>query len=243
MTERRGGRPTSVLFDIDETLVDLRTAMGNTLREISAKDLAHFTEEDWAAYQHLYSADPQGYYDRYLAGELSFTRQRLLRVAHAQQSHGLPAFDADAEEIWNAAYDQTLPRHFQAFDDVVPVLDLLDAHGIPYGAVSNNVHDYQRAKLDAAGLERITVLVGIDAVNAAKPDPAIFLEGVRLLGTDPARTLYVGDNPVVDGQGALDAGLQALWVERSGNKELRAAYPDLPVAGTLAAVAAAAGLS
>ncbi|MER1996818.1 MAG: HAD family hydrolase [Arthrobacter sp.] len=243
MSEWRSGRPTGVLFDIDETLVDLRTAMGNTLREISAKDLAHFTEEDWAAYQHLYSADPQGYYDRYLAGELSFTRQRLLRVAHAQQAHGLPAFDGDAEEAWNAAYDQTLPRHFKAFDDVVPVLDLLDAHGIPYGAVSNNVHDYQRAKLDAAGLERIKVLVGIDAVDAAKPDPAIFLEGVRLLGTDPAQTLYVGDNPEVDGKGALDAGLQALWVERSGNEQLRAAYPDLPVSGTLAAVAAAVGLS
>ncbi|MFZ3454798.1 hypothetical protein TVB01_16150, partial [Arthrobacter sp. 7Tela_A1] len=69
------GGTQGALFDIDETLVDLRTAMGNTLREISAADLAHFTEEDWAAYQHLYAADPQGYYDKYLAGELSFTRQ------------------------------------------------------------------------------------------------------------------------------------------------------------------------
>lgn len=239
MNERRSGRPTGVLFDIDETLVDLRTAMGNTLREISAKDLAHFTEEDWAAYQHLYAADPQGYYDKYLTGELSFTRQRLLRVAHAQQVHGLPAFDGDAEEAWNAAYDQTLPRHFKAFNDVVPVLDELDALGIPYGAVSNNVHDYQRAKLDAAGLERIRILVGIDAVDAAKPDPAIFLEGVRLLGTAPAQTLYVGDNPVVDGRGALNAGLKPLWIERSGNPELRAAYPDLPVAEDLTAVTAA----
>lgn len=239
MSDMRRGRPTGVLFDIDETLVDLRTAMGNTLREISAQDLAHFTEEDWAAYQHLYAADPHGYYDRYLAGELSFTRQRLLRVAHAQESHGLPVFDVDAEEAWNAAYDKTLPLHFRAFDDVVPVLDELDALGIPYGAVSNNVHDYQRAKLDAAGLERIQVLVGIDAVDAAKPDPAIFLEGVRLLGTDPATTLYVGDNPVVDGQGAIDAGLQALWVERSGNDQLRAAHSGLPASAGLAAVTAA----
>ncbi|KPN18292.1 HAD family hydrolase [Arthrobacter sp. Edens01] len=243
MSELRSGRPTGVLFDIDETLVDLRTAMGNTLREISARDLAHFTEEDWAAYQRLYTADPQGYYDRYLAGELSFTRQRLLRVAHAQQAHGLPAFDGDAEEAWNAAYDEVLPGHFKPFDDVVPVLDQLDALEIPYGAVSNNVHDYQRAKLDAAGLERIQILVGIDAVGAAKPDPAIFLEGVRLLGTDPVRTLYVGDNPVVDGRGALAAGLQALWVERSGSRELRAAHPDLPVSGSLAAVPAMVGQS
>ncbi|WP_422454627.1 HAD family hydrolase [Arthrobacter sp. 7Tela_A1] len=125
-------------------------------------------------------------------------------------------FDDDAEAAWNDAYDQTLPRHFKAFDDVVPVLDELDARGIPYGAVSNNVHDYQRAKLDAAGLERIKVLVGIDAVDAAKPDPAIFREGVRLLGTDPARTLYVGDNPEVDARGACNAGLQGIWLDRPG---------------------------
>lgn len=208
-----------VLFDIDETLVDLRAAMGNTLREISAADLEHFTEQDWAGYQHLYAADPLGYYDKYLAGELSFTRQRLLRVAHAQETHGLPVFDDYAEKAWNAAYDQVLPLHFKAYGDVVPVLDLLDARGIPYGAVSNNVHDYQRAKLDAAGLERIKILVGIDAVDAAKPDPAIFLEGVRLLGTDPGRTLYVGDNFEVDALGAGNAGLQGIWLDRSGTGE------------------------
>lgn len=225
-----------VLFDIDETLVDLRAAMGNTVRQISAEDLAHFTEQDWAAYQHLYAADPLGYYDKYLAGELSFTRQRMLRVAHAQQAHGLPPLDDDAEEAWNAAYEQVLPQHFTAFDDVTAVLDELDALGIPYGAVSNNVHDYQRAKLDAAGLQRIKVLVGIDTVDAAKPDPAIFLEGVRLLGTAPARTLYVGDNPVVDAVGAVTAGLRGIWLERSGDSVLRGEYPDLTVVSSLKAV-------
>ena len=51
----------------------------------------------------------------------------------------------------------TLPTlaAIRAFEDVPPLLDALDAAGIPYGAVSNNVHDYQRAKLDSAGLERI----------------------------------------------------------------------------------------
>ncbi|WP_312182730.1 HAD family hydrolase [Arthrobacter sp.] len=236
MSEQRGGRSMGVLFDIDETLVDLRTAMGTTLREISAEDLAHFTEEDWAAYQHLYTADPQGYYDKYLAGELSFTRQRLLRVAHAQQAHGLPVFDDDAEEAWNVAYDRVLPLHFRAYEDVVPVLDELDALGIPYGAVSNNVRDYQRAKLDAAGLERVKILVGIDAVDAAKPDPAIFLEGVRLLGTDPGRTLYVGDNFEVDALGAGNAGLQGIWLDRSGDGHLRARQSNLTVVSSLVGI-------
>ncbi|WP_066303402.1 HAD family hydrolase [Arthrobacter luteolus] len=236
MGDLRGGASTGVLFDIDETLVDLRAAMGSTLRAISAPDLAHFTEQDWAAYQHLYAADPLGYYDKYLTGELSFTRQRLLRVAHAQQAHGLPAFDDAAEEAWNAAYEQVLPQHFRAFDDVTAVLDELDALGIPYGAVSNNVHDYQRAKLDAAGLQRVELLVGIDTVGAAKPDPAIFHEGVRLLGTDPARTLYVGDNPVVDAAGAQNAGLQGIWLKRSGDPAVREEHSGLRVIASLKAV-------
>lgn len=206
-----------VLFDIDETLVDLQAAMGTTLQSLGRHDLAHFTAEEWTVFKALFTADPEGYYDRYLAGELSFAEQRVRRLQHARRSTGQPLLDDDAAERWNTTYEATLPRHFRAFDDVVPLLDELDALGIPYGAVSNNVHDYQRAKLDAAGLQRITVLVGIDTVGAAKPDPAIFAEGVRLLGTDAAKTLYVGDNLRVDAEGACAAGLRGVWLDRPGN--------------------------
>ncbi|WAP52891.1 HAD family hydrolase [Arthrobacter sp. ATA002] len=215
-----------MLFDIDETLVDLHAAMGTTLQSLGSKDLAHFGADDWTAYEALFTADPEGYYDRYLAGELSFADQRILRMQHAQQATGQPLLDDDEAAAWNASYEAMLPLHFRAFNDVVPLLGELDARGIPYGAVSNNVHDYQRAKLDAAGLQRIKVLVGIDTVGAAKPDPAIFLEGVRLLGTEPATTLYVGDNLHVDAEGACAAGLQGIWLDRAGSPS--------PCAGTAA---------
>ena len=106
--------------------------------------------------------------------------------------------------------------YIRAFDDVTPILDALDSAGIPYGAVSNNVHDYQRVKLDAAGLERIRVLVGTDTVGAAKPDPAIYLEGVRRLGTGAGETLYVGDNRLLDADGSTAAGLLGVWLNRGG---------------------------
>lgn len=206
-----------VLFDIDETLVDLQAAMGTTLQSLGRHDLAHFTADEWTVFTALFAADPEGYYDRYLAGELSFAGQRVLRLQHARRSTGQPLLDDDAAERWNTTYETTLPQHFRAFDDVVPLLDELDARGIRYGAVSNNVHDYQRAKLDAAGLARIKVLVGIDTVGAAKPDPAIFAEGVRQLGTRAAETLYIGDNLRVDAEGACAAGLRGVWLDRADN--------------------------
>lgn len=207
-----------VLFDIDDTLVDLETAMGRTLHHIGAETLAHLSEAEWVQYKELYTRDPHGYYDLFLAGKLSFTEQRIRRARHAQASFIAEPLEGDAAVRWNHAYESILPLHFQPYDDVLPVLDELDRLGIPFGAVSNNVHDYQRAKLDKAGLQRVAALVGIDAVGVAKPDPAIFLEGARRLGTDPAFTLYVGDNPVVDAQGADAAGLIGVWLDRRGGQ-------------------------
>lgn len=203
-----------VLFDIDDTLVDLETAMGRTLHHIGADTLAHLSEAEWAEYKQLYTRDPHGYYDQFLAGTLSFTEQRIHRARHAQARFVAEPLEGEAAVRWNSAYEVILPLHFEPYEDVTGVLDELDRKGIPYGAVSNNVHDYQRAKLDRAGLQRVEALVGIDAVGVAKPDPKIYLEGARRLGTEPSRTVYVGDNMVLDAQGADAAGLIGVWLDR-----------------------------
>ncbi|MHA7293651.1 HAD family hydrolase [Arthrobacter sp. HLT1-21] len=203
-----------MLFDIDDTLVDLETAMGRTLHHLGSDTLTHLSNADWTEYKRLYIHDPLGSYDRFLAGELTFTEQRLRRAKHAQAAFVEEPLEGEAARRWNTAYEATLPLHFEPYDDVVPLLDALDAAGVPYGAVSNNVYDYQRVKLDRSGLSRFDVLVGIDTVGAAKPAPAIYWEGARQLGTPPERTLYVGDNRVVDAEGADAAGLIGVWLDR-----------------------------
>ncbi|WP_223263043.1 HAD family hydrolase [Arthrobacter sp. NamB2] len=210
------GGVDGVLFDIDDTLVDLEHAMGRTLQSIPDPALSHLSDDDWVRYKALYTTDPQRHYDRFLAGELTFEEQRVHRIRHARSGFTREPFLGQAADAWVRAYERTLPLHFTAYDDVVPLLDELDARGVPYGAVSNNVHDYQRTKLDRAGLARIRVLVGIDTVGVAKPDPRIYLEGARLIGADPSRTLYVGDNRLVDAEGARAAGLVGVWLDRAG---------------------------
>lgn len=212
--KRRG--VDGVLFDIDDTLVDLERAMGLTLQAIPDPALSHLTDDDWLRYKALYTTDPQRHYDRFLAGEVTFEEQRVHRVRHARAGFTSEPFLGFVAEAWVREYERTLPLHFQAYDDVVPLLDELDARGVPYGAVSNNVHAYQRVKLDRAGLKRIRLLVGIDTVGVAKPEPAIYPGGARLLGTAPARTLYVGDNRLIDAVGARSAGLVGAWLDRAG---------------------------
>lgn len=205
-----------VLFDIDDTLVELHQAMKDAMIEASLPLVAGFGAEDWDAFAAVYMADAQDYYDRFVAGEFTFTEQRGLRARATFEHFGIAGFDARAEQAWIADFERAQPAYIRAYSDVLPVLDALDAAGIPYGCVSNNVHDYQRAKLDTAGLERIKVLVGIDAVKAAKPDPRVFHEGCRRLGLAPEAVLYVGDNYALDGLGSAQAGLQGVWLNRKG---------------------------
>ncbi len=45
-----------------------------------------------------------------------------------------------------------------------------------------------------------------------KPGPLLFMEALRRLGTAPARTLVIGDNPETDGAGAAQLGMPFLQV-------------------------------
>ena len=49
--------------------------------------------------------------------------------------------------------------------------------------------------------------------SAAKPDPAIFGPALAALGTDPARTLYVGDTVHADVHGATAAGMAVVQLD------------------------------
>ncbi|MEV7604853.1 HAD family hydrolase [Paenarthrobacter sp. NPDC089322] len=210
------GSVRGVLFDIDDTLVDLEYAMTTALRDVSEHLLPGLDQAGWAKFGRIFTHETTHFYDRYLAGELTFNEQRLLRGRAALGHFGVELADGEESQAWVAEYHQRQTAYVRAFEDVAGVLDALDAAGIPYGAVSNNVHDYQRAKLDGAGLSRIRILVGTDTVGVPKPDPAIYLEGVRLLGTTPGETLYVGDNRLLDAEGSTAAGLLGVWLNRTG---------------------------
>ncbi|SDW38290.1 putative hydrolase of the HAD superfamily [Arthrobacter sp. cf158] len=210
------GTIRGVLFDIDDTLVDLEYAMTTALRDVSEHLLPGLDQAGWVKFGRIFTHETTHFYDRYLAGELTFNEQRLLRGRAALGHFGVELAEGEAAQAWVMEYHQRQTAYVRPFDDVQDVLDELDAAGIPYGAVSNNVHDYQRAKLDGAGLSRIKILVGTDTVGVPKPDPAIYLEGVRLLGTNPGETLYVGDNRLLDAEGGTAAGLVGVWLNRTG---------------------------
>jgi putative hydrolase of the HAD superfamily len=92
---------------------------------------------------------------------------------------------------------------------------------MPVGVVTNGNHDQQTSKINKIGLEPlIDRIFSSELTSHAKPAPEAFAEPCKSMQLWPAQTLYVGDNYRVDIEGARNAGLQAIHLNREGTRRM-----------------------
>jgi len=77
-------------------------------------------------------------------------------------------------------------------------------------ALSNGNADVQRVGLGAY----FSASLSAQQFGVAKPDPRIFEAAAAAAAVAPAEVLHVGDDVDTDVMGALNSGLQAVWVNR-----------------------------
>lgn len=106
-------------------------------------------------------------------------------------------------------------------------LEALAAAGLPMAIVTSKSRMMAGRAIDLFDLGAFfSAVVTADDTPVHKPDPLPVLEGVRLLGADPDRALYVGDSPA-DIESGNSAGLgtvAATWGVAS-RERLEAARP------------------
>ena len=85
------------------------------------------------------------------------------------------------------------------------------------GLVSNGTGRTQRAKLTRLGIaDPLDPIVISEEVGVRKPDARIFQIALSNWSLPRESVVFVGDDPVADVQGALDAGLRALRIGEGG---------------------------
>ena len=108
--------------------------------------------------------------------------------------------------------------------------DTLAARGCTLALVSNTMRTpgamLRRllGRLDLLGCFAHTTFS--DEVGVRKPDPEIFALTLRAVGGDPATAVHVGDDEVLDVQGARAAGMRAIQVTSLSLGALGAQRPD-----------------
>ncbi|MBP0600336.1 HAD family hydrolase [Herbaspirillum sp. LeCh32-8] len=215
----RASRPAvkAVLFDLDDTLWAIEPVLvraeallyewlqTNAPRVAAAHTVASLRERRMA----LMQTDP-------------LYRIDLWKLRHAALSD---VFTEHGEDL--ALVEEAMALFSQArstvelFGDVEPALQRLK-QTLALGSVSNGFADLERIGL--AG--HFGVSIAAHRFGRAKPDAAIFHAACEALGVAPGETVYVGDEPYLDVQGAQQAGLRAVWMNRFDRALPEGIVPD-----------------
>lgn len=132
---------------------------------------------------------------------------------------------AAAAEIYD---DWAGNQHFTLYDDAAAILPLLAARGLELGVISNS-HRSLEAFTAHFELDRyVRTHVSAHPGRYMKPHRSIFDEALTSAGVSAGEAVMVGDSLRHDVHGALDAGLRAVWLRRSG-EDLPSRPPEVPL--------------
>ncbi len=224
--------PRVILFDLDDTLCDYAGARATRLR------LA-FAAERHPAFATLPSE----------------ARERLLAEAITTSSHGVDHFpelmgrygidDRAAAEAAAQWYRSNRYHGLRLFPDVIATVRALRHASVgprPIGIITNGPADVQRPKIELLGVESLVDFIVISGeFGAAKPDPAIFREALRLADASHEAAVFIGDSPEFDIAGAQAAGIRSIWMNRAGREWAATGPPPDGSVGALAELVAMLG--
>jgi HAD superfamily hydrolase (TIGR01509 family) len=209
-TPLRRAWPQAILFDLDDTLWPIAPVIlqaeqslhqwlqANAPRVSERFSIDHLRQARLA----LLATQPEFHLD------LGALRRAGLVSAFEQAGEDLDKVEHAMVHFF-AARNAVVP-----YDDVLPGLLRLKGR-VKIGSVSNG-----NADLHAIGLaHHFAVSVAAHQLGRAKPDPAIFLAACEQLGVAPANAVYVGDDVLLDVRGAQQAGLRAVWLNRTGSSK------------------------
>ncbi|MDN5894457.1 MAG: HAD family hydrolase [Nocardioides sp.] len=198
----------AVLFDLDDTLLDHTSAADAAVVEWARERGVGGTTEELAA---RWKSVSDRHYARYQARELTFSEQRRARV---REFLGETSSDAGADAAF-AGYLTRYEAGWATFPDARPTLERVRVAGLVAAVLTNGDAAHQALKMKRVGLDDLGVPVfSSSEYPAGKPDPRPFLGACVELGVLPRQAVMVGDSADKDVQGALDAGLRAVLLDR-----------------------------
>lgn len=172
-------RQRTVLIDLDGTLVDtapdIVEAAGRMVQALGAAPL------------------PFGTVRGFIGNGVPTLVSRVLAASALA-----PAVDElRAQGLFHRHYEETNGRFGQVFDGVPEGLDALRQAGYRLGCVTNKPQAPTQVLLAMTGLSRyFEVVVAGDSIAQMKPHPEPLLHACRVMDTDPALCVLVGDSGV-----------------------------------------------
>ncbi|MDE6831546.1 MAG: YjjG family noncanonical pyrimidine nucleotidase [Muribaculaceae bacterium] len=219
-----------VWLDLDDTIWDFHANSRVALRGLYddySLSCAFPTAEQWIDCYERHNHALWDLYNRAQIEKVYLMKERFLRplteVGHPKAEELAARFDKE--------YLDRLAECTELISGAISLLTKIKEHGLLTGILSNGFVEVQHRKIRNSGLAPlIDYIVLSDDIGVNKPDGRIFRYAESVAGVTADQCLMIGDNPVTDIAGALNAGWRAILFSRNGDT---ATSLPAPVATTL----------
>ena len=201
-----------IFFDLDHTLWDFDANAKLTLRELyDSMDLLTAGVTDFDLFHSRYLVHNEKLWARYRNGFIKVDELRWKRMWHT-----LLDFKIGNEQLAKSLglkFLDLLPTRNLLFPYTVEILQYLQQKGYHLHLITNGFEETQHCKLKNSGLDKFFIhVITSEGSNSLKPKKEIFDYAFRKSGAEPNQSIMIGDSIEVDIQGAINAGIDQVYV-------------------------------
>lgn len=205
----------AILFDVDDTLYD-QTA---PFKEAYAQ---YFGNEPAIPAEVIYPVTRKysdQVYSQAMAGQITMEELYIYRVKKAFEEYSITITVEEALAFQEVYADRQ--RHIHMSETMEKILTYCSGK-VELGIITNGPSAHQWNKVKSLQAERWipqgNIFVSGD-VGAEKPERKIFDHAKRTMKLENAEIWFVGDSYELDMKGAVNAGWNAVWMNRRGREK------------------------
>ena len=207
-----------LFFDLDHTLWDFETNSRLTLGELYTNmQLQEKGIDDFDRFHKNYLLHNEKMWERYRKGFIKVDELRWKRFLLT-----LLDFKIGSEPLAKEMavhFLELLPTRTALFPGTREVLDYLVQKKYELHLITNGFEKTQHSKLKYSGISHYFIeVITSEGSNSLKPHKEIFNYAMQKAKADAAHSIMIGDDPEVDIKGAMNAGIDQVFVNHIEKK-------------------------
>ena len=215
----------AVLIDWDDTIGDFIGAAKLALQEMYDKyHLSDYfaSHEEFVSLYKPHNIELWDKYGKDLVTKAFLRVDRFLwpllhgsKVGEKQEAKGERQELTALAEQMSEDFLHLTTAHFSLLEGAEALVRYL-AEKYPLTVVTNGFVEVQYEKFDKSGLrDCFAHIVLSEEVGCQKPNPRIYEEALRMNGVSAEEAVMIGDSWNSDIQGAINAGIDQIWIRKS----------------------------
>ena len=204
---------TDVFFDLDHTLWDFDKNSELAFDKIFKEQ---YPIIDTKSFVEIYAPINQACWKLYQFDKITHEELRYNRLKHSFDAINYSVSDTEINKI-SDEYIAFLPENNHLFDGAIELLDYLRPN-YNLHIITNGFAEVQFKKMNNSKIASYFLTVtNSEMAGVKKPNPIIFDYALDLAKAKKENSIMIGDSLDADVQGALDAGLDAIFFNENNS--------------------------